>query len=154
MISAALEQSRLDNDPNTRIIHDPFANEVDVLSFNQYIGWYEGLPDFARKINWQIDIDKPVLISEFGAGAKFGFHADERTRFSEEYQADLYKETIDMLRRIPQLSGFSPWILMDFRSPRRVLPKIQDNWNRKGLLSEKGEKKMAFFVLQDFYKNK
>ena len=154
LISAALEQSRLDNDPNTRIIHDPFANEVDVLSFNQYIGWYEGLPDFARKINWQIDIDKPVLISEFGAGAKFGFHADERTRFSEEYQADLYKETIDMLTRIPQLSGFSPWILMDFRSPRRVLPKIQDNWNRKGLLSEKGEKKMAFFVLQDFYKNK
>lgn len=154
LISAALEQSSLGGDGNTRTISDPFASDVDVLSFNQYIGWYDGLPDKARNINWQIDLDKPVLISEFGAGAKYGFHADSRTRFSEEYQADLYKETIDMLKRIPQMQGFSPWILMDFRSPRRVLPEIQDNWNRKGLISEKGEKKQAFFVLQEFYKNR
>jgi beta-glucuronidase len=41
---------------------------------------------------------------------------------------------------------------MDFRSPRRLLPGIQDNYNRKGLISEKGEKKKAFFVLQKAYK--
>lgn len=154
LISAALEQSRVNNNPNLRTIHDPFAEAVDVLSFNQYIGWYEGLPDHARNINWQISQEKPVLISEFGAGAKYGFHADNRTRFSEEYQADLYKETLAMLDRIPQVQGFSPWILMDFRSPRRVLPRTQDNWNRKGLISENGEKKLAFFVLQAYYLNK
>ena len=59
-----------------------------------------------------------------------------------------------MLERIDQLQGFSPWILVDFRSPRRVLPEIQDGWNRKGLISEDGKKKKAFFVLQTFYKNK
>ena len=59
-----------------------------------------------------------------------------------------------MLDKIDQLQGFSPWILVDFRSPRRVLPEIQEGWNRKGLLSENGKKKKAFFVLQDYYKHK
>ncbi len=153
LISAALEQSNIEGDPNTRTIDDPFADEVDVLSFNQYIGWYDGLPEKCRNIKWEITQDKPVLISEFGAGAKYGFHADSLTRWSEEYQAYLYGETIDMLEKIPQLSGFSPWILMDFRSPRRPLPEIQEYWNRKGLVSEKGEKKMAFYILQNFYQN-
>ncbi|MEZ5426676.1 MAG: hypothetical protein R2747_10450, partial [Pyrinomonadaceae bacterium] len=76
------------------------------------------------------------------------------TRWSEEYQESLYLETLQMIGRIGQLQGFSPWILADFRSPRRHLPKIQDGWNRKGLISDKGEKKKAFFVLQDFYRKK
>ena len=57
-----------------------------------------------------------------------------------------------MLRKIPFLRGTTPWILMDFRSPRRPLPRIQDFFNRKGLLSNRGEKKKAFFVLQEFYR--
>lgn len=154
LISAALEQSNKDKDGNIRTIHDPFADAVDVLSFNQYIGWYDGLPDKCSKISWEISQDKPVLISEFGAGALKGYYADSLTRWSEEYQANLYKETLKMLAKLPQLSGFSPWVLVDFRSPRRVLPKIQDGWNRKGLISEKGDKKKAFFVLQEFYKTK
>ena len=50
--------------------------------------------------------------------------------------------------------GTTPWILKDFRSPRRVLPGIQDYYNRKGVVSDKGEKKKAFYVLRDWYKNK
>jgi beta-glucuronidase len=57
-----------------------------------------------------------------------------------------------MLNRIPQLRGLSPWILMDFRSPRRQLPGIQDGFNRKGLISNHGEKKQAFYLLQKAYK--
>jgi beta-glucuronidase len=45
----------------------------------------------------------------------------------------------------------SPWILRDFRSPRRPLPGIQDFWNRKGLLSDTGERKLAWFLLRDYY---
>ncbi len=48
----------------------------------------------------------------------------------------------------------SPWVLMDFRSPNRVLAGIQDEFNRKGLISREGpEKKLAFYVLQKAYKN-
>lgn len=58
-----------------------------------------------------------------------------------------------MLQKIPQLRGITPWILVDFRSPRRPLPGVQDGWNRKGLISQTGDKKEAFYVLQDFYNN-
>jgi beta-glucuronidase len=58
-----------------------------------------------------------------------------------------------MLKRIPFLRGATPWILKDFRSPRRTLPKFQDYFNRKGLISNEGEKKKAFFALQQFYQN-
>ena len=56
-----------------------------------------------------------------------------------------------MADRIPTLAGLSPWILKDFRSPRRQLAAVQDGWNRKGLISETGEPKLAFAVLADWY---
>ncbi|NNE03052.1 MAG: beta-glucuronidase [Eudoraea sp.] len=154
LISAALEQSSYEGDPTVKTINDAFADVVDVLSFNQYIGWYDGLPQKTQQIQWKIQQNKPVLVSEFGAGAKKGVHGDTLTRWSEEYQEYLYEETLKMLNGIDQLRGMSPWILVDFRSPRRVLPVIQDGWNRKGLLSEDGQKKKAFFVLQNFYESK
>ncbi len=56
-----------------------------------------------------------------------------------------------MLTQIPGLRGLTPWILVDFRSPRRPHPHFQDFWNRKGLISETGKKKKAFFTLKNFY---
>lgn len=154
LISAALEQQNDQGDPNTKTIHDPFAEKVDILSFNEYIGWYDGGIDKCKKIKWNITQNKPVMISEFGAGAKYGLHGDKDERWTEEYQEYLYKETLKMLDQIDQLRGMSPWILVDFKSPRRVLPGIQDNYNRKGLISEKGEKKKAFYVLKNYYESK
>lgn len=152
LISAAMEKHTNAGDPLTQIVQDPFADYVDVLAFNEYIGWYDGLPVKCSKVKWEINCEKPVIITEFGADALGGYHADKLTRFSEEYQEDLYKQQIAMLKKIPQLRGMTPWILCDFRSPRRVLPYYEDGWNRKGLISNKGIKKKAFYVLQKFYK--
>ncbi|GGD54123.1 beta-glucuronidase [Muriicola marianensis] len=154
LISAALEQSSYQGDPWVRTIEDDFARVTDILSFNQYIGWYDGLPDKAEKISWKIQQNKPVFISEFGGGAKQGYFGDKHTRWTEDYQEYLYEENIKMLSSIEQLRGMSPWILVDFRSPRRMLPKIQDGWNRKGLISEEGIKKKAFYTLQKYYLSK
>ncbi|MBT8269863.1 MAG: beta-glucuronidase [Bacteroidia bacterium] len=154
LISAALEQKDYNGNPLIRTIDDPFSEVVDVLSFNQYIGWYDGLPEKCSMISWKIDKDKPVLISEFGAGAKAGLYGHKSSRWTEEFQEDLYVQTLKMIKKIDQLQGISPWILVDFRSPRRVLPVIQDGWNRKGLISDEGLKKKAFYVLKDFYKDK
>ena len=151
LISAALEQTDYEGNTNIRTIDDSFADVVDILSFNQYVGWYDGLPEKCGQISWKITQDKPVLISEFGAGAKFGLHGDKSVRWTEEFQEDVYIQTLKMLEGIEQLQGFSPWILVDFKSPRRMLPEIQDGYNRKGLISEDGKKKKAFFVLKDFY---
>src|SRR4029077_10010044 len=93
-----------------------------------------------------------LVVSEFGGDAKYGLHGDAGARWTEEYQADLYRHQLLMLRSIRQLRGMSPWILMDFRSPRRPLPGIQDYFNRKGLISDQGEKKEAFYILQKAYK--
>jgi beta-glucuronidase len=149
LLTAALEHHYVND--TTVVIDDPFGNSLDVIGLNEYIGWYDGLPDKADRLHWKTMYEKPIIISEFGADALQGFHGDSLTRWSEEYQENLYKHQIGMLKRIPHLQGISPWILADFRSPRRNLPGKQDQWNRKGLISDKGIKKKAFYILQQFY---
>jgi len=137
---------------HSKIVDDPLGKALDVIGVNEYIGWYEGHPETADVTQWNIAYDKPLIVSEFGGGAKAGLHGDENQRWTEEYQASIYRHQLPMLNRIPQLRGMSPWILMDFRSPNRVLAGIQDEFNRKGLISDQGTKKMAFYVLQRAYK--
>lgn len=152
LISAALQVQH--HEGTTRVIDDPLGADLDVLGCNEYIGWYEGTTDDSDKASWKAAYNKPLIISEFGAGAKYGLHGDKDTRFTEEFQADVYEHQVKMLDRIDFLRGTTPWILMDFRSPRRLLPGVQDYYNRKGLISNKGEKKKAFYVLQKWYEQK
>lgn len=149
LITAAMERHYVDQ--TTQMIDDPFGKYVDVLGCNEYIGWYDGLPKKCENMAWKIMYDKPVIISEFGGGALYGLHGDELTRWTEEFQADVYKENLAMLQKLPFVKGMTPWILKDFRSPRRPLPSIQDFWNRKGLISDRGQKKKAFYILKEFY---
>ena len=76
------------------------------------------------------------------------------TCVAEEFQENLYRENCAMLDKIDGLAGTTPWILKDFRSPRRVLNGIQDYYNRKGLFSDDGHKKKAFYVLKEWYQGK
>ena len=149
LLSAAMERHYLDD--KTQMIDDPLAEYLDVLGCNEYVGWYDGLPEKADGLEWKSKYQKPLVMSEFGGDALFGHHGDALTRWTEEYQEDIYQHQIGMLKRIPFLRGTSPWILMDFRSPRRPLPGIQDFWNRKGLISDRGERKKAFYVMQRWY---
>ena len=151
LISMAMEVTGASNYVNR--LNDNMNEYVDVVSFNQYIGWYRDVND-APKMKWEIPYNKPVIISEFGGGARYGYHGEKNQRWTEEFQENLYIENLAMLDKIEGLSGTTPWILKDFRSPRRVLPGIQDYYNRKGLFSDKGEKKKAFYVLQQWYNSK
>ena len=151
LISMAMEVTGASNYVNR--LNDNMNQYVDVVSFNQYIGWYRDVND-APKMRWEIPYDKPVIISEFGGGARYGLHGQKNQRWTEEFQENLYKENIAMIDKIEGLAGTTPWILKDFRSPRRVLPGVQDYYNRKGLVSDKGEKKKAFYVLRDWYSGK
>jgi beta-glucuronidase len=153
LVSAAMEVRTDPNDRAHKIVDDPFGAFTDLLSFNEYIGWYDGLPDMLPNVRWSLAYKKPVVISEFGADALQGLHGDASVRFTEEYQARLYRLTLEMLGRIPQWRGATPWILCDFRSPRRPLPKIEDGWNRKGLIGSNGQRKQAFLELKAFYES-
>ena len=151
LISMAMEVTGASNYVNR--LNDNMNEFVDVVSFNQYIGWYRDVND-APKMRWEIPYDKPVIISEFGGGARYGLHGAKNQRWTEEFQENLYIENLAMIDKIEGLAGTTPWILKDFRSPRRVLPGVQDYYNRKGLVSDNGEKKKAFFVLKQWYENK
>ena len=151
LISMAMEVTSADNYVNR--LDDNMNKYVDVISFNQYIGWYRDVND-ASKMVWEIPYEKPVIVSEFGGGAKYGLHGEKNQRWTEEFQENLYKENVAMLDKIDGLAGTTPWILKDFRSPRRVLNEIQDYYNRKGLFSDEGEKKLAFYVMKKWYEKK
>ncbi len=139
---------------HTKIVDDPLGKALDVIGANEYVGWYDQAPEGADTTEWRVDYDKPLIMSEFGGGAKAGLHGAENERWTEEYQANIYRHQLAMFNRIPQLRGLSAWILVDFRSPTRNLAGIQDGFNRKGLISDQGQKKAAFFVLQKAYLDK
>lgn len=137
-----------------KIVDDPLGKALDVIGANEYIGWYEKKPETADLTKWRIDYQKPMIMTEFGGEAKAGLHGGDNDRWTEEYQANIYRHQLAMFNNIPQLRGLSAWILMDFRSPNRPLAGIQDEFNRKGLISDQGQKKQAFYVLQKAYKEK
>jgi beta-glucuronidase len=139
---------------HTKIVDDPLGKALDVIGANEYVGWYEQTAEGADTTDWRVDYDKPIIMSEFGGGAKAGLHGADNERWTEEFQANIYRHQIGMLNRVPNLRGMSAWILMDFRSPTRNLAGIQDGYNRKGLISDQGQKKAAFFVLQKAYVEK
>ncbi len=137
---------------NEMVQDDPLIKALDVVGQNEYIGWYLMHPEDADNVKWLLP-QKPVLISEFGAEAKQGNHGGKDQRWTEEQQVNFYEHQFVMINKIPQVRGLIPWVLMDFRSPTRNIPGLQDGYNRKGLISEDGKKKQAFYLFQKVYKD-
>lgn len=101
-----------------------------MLGLNEYVGWYQGKREGADRMQWRTAYAKPLIISKFGGGAAYGRHGDEDERWTEECRANLFVHQISMLKRVPSLSAMAPGLLMDFRSPRRTLPEVQNYRNR------------------------
>lgn len=153
LLSMAMERS--DKSPTVLSIQDKMSEYVDIISCNQYLGWYDGLNEKIDRVRWEVDYEKPLVFSEMGGAAVAGYHGDKTQIWTEEYQEELYRKSLKMIdERMSSVAGISPWILMDFRSPRRLLPQVQDGYNRKGLISNRGQKKKAFYILRDWYENK
>jgi beta-glucuronidase len=152
LITSVINDQRYEN--QTMHVWDTLYKYFDIMAINEYLGWYVPWQGKPADTKWQYVYQKPVFISEFGGEAKFGNQtgaADEANSWREEYQEQIYKDQIDMFRTMPNLAGVCAWILVDYRSPVRMQPVFQNGYNRKGLLSEKGEKKKAWFVLNHFY---
>lgn len=132
-------------------IEDRLVNHLDIIGLNEYCGWYTAdlkmLPALFANSNPQ----KPVIITEFGADAYVGQRGTITDKGTEDCQAFVYEKQIENIRKIDYIKGMTPWILYDFRCPRRTSIN-QRYYNTKGLLSsDKKHKKMAFDVLRDFY---
>lgn len=150
LVSAALQNVNKRLAPTVYTVEDPLGEALDLFSYNEYIGWYDAPKEFCDSITWQLNTNKPVVISEFGGGARLGRHSGQNAYFSEDNMVELYKHQFTMLRKIPGLAGTIPWVLKDFYSPHRLLIGIQDNFNRKGLYDDQGRKKAVWQVVKDW----
>ena len=137
-----------------RKILDPFADKVDVIGINTYCGWYEDEAKNCAKYQWESPYNKPIIVSEFGAGALQGYRGASNKIFTEDFQVEVFKHNLAMLSNMSDLRGVSPWLLKDFLSPRRPLANIQDYWNRKGLRSDQGVEKAVWQLMKDWYAQK
>lgn len=156
-ITTASNSSRyLDGDNKNLTLVDPLADVVDIIAVNKYLGWYGQWGAAPEDTRWVTREDKPLIVSEFGAGALYGSHNDPENvnTFTEEYMAMIYSKYIVFFDQIPNLCGVTPWVMFDFRSTRRSNLKYQDNWNRKGLLSPNSEKKQAWYIMKEYYDKK
>jgi beta-glucuronidase len=140
----------------TMNVWDSLYRKFDFMAINEYLGWYVPWQGIPANTQWKMVCQKPVIISEFGGEAKYGNKTgppDEANSWREEYQEQIYKDQVQLFGTIPNLAGVIAWILIDYRSPVRMQPLYQNGYNRKGLLSEKGEKKMAWWILNKYYKS-
>ncbi|MDR2052878.1 MAG: hypothetical protein LBP80_05630, partial [Treponema sp.] len=70
---------------------------------------------------------------------------------TEDKQKALYEKQAATFKKCPYIAGTTPWILYDFRCPRR-LNRYQEGFNRKGLIDQdRKTKKLAFDVMRRFY---
>ncbi len=156
LITAAFDLVRFDEKKQIFYMDDPFIKELDVIAINKYMGWYHPWPIAPEKAIWDVATGQPLIISEFGGEALYGQPGDENvaSSWSEDYQAKLYRDNIAMFANIPNLKGVSPWILFDFRSPFRFHPTNQEDWNRKGLVSDQGYRKKAWYIMKSYFDTK
>jgi len=134
---------------------------VDVIFVNEYFGWYVG---DASQVGAYLDQyhkrfpDKAIVVSEFGAGAVPGIKGDEvfmpgsrPQRFTEDYQVEFYKEQIKQILSRDYVVGMMPWSFADFRDASRPQHHPVPNYNLKGVVTQKREKKKVFPVLAETY---
>lgn len=153
LVTSAFNNMRFEG--NKAYIEDKLNSLMDVMAINQYLGWYKIWPETDKEVEWISKFNKPLIFSEFGGEAVFGNNIDPNraSSWSEDYLVDIYKRQFKMFTNIPFLRGVTPWLLVDFRSPGRAHPIYQKGWNRKGLISDRGEKKKAWYIVADHFKN-
>ena len=133
------------------IINDRLSEYVDIIGINEYFGWYNPNFDDLPRLFENSKPTKPVVICETGADARAFHHGSKDDLMTEDNQLYVFQRQIEVLSKIPYIKGISPWILFDFRCPRR-LHSLQNYYNLKGLLSaDKTHRKLAFYAMRDFY---
>lgn len=156
-ITSALNSVSYDkNDPAKLVLNDPLAEYLDIIGVNMYMGWYMKMQFDPAETELVTIADKPIILSEYGAGAVYANYGDggNINSFSEDYMAKVYRDNLVLFEKTPNLCGTAPWILFDFRSPVRAHSMYQQGWNRKGLISPEGNRKSAWYIMRDYYNSK
>ena len=151
-----LDESRLITYASHRAKADLCFDNCDFISINTYPGWYgrdyHNWPNEIKEFREYADSvgqhDKPMIISEFGAGGIKGDTSFDGMIWSETYQHDYFEFTLPFLCDCPDVAGTIIWQYCDMRTSERrdVALKRPRNYNNKGLLDEHRNPKLAYFT--------
>ena len=100
--------------------------------------------------------DKPVVMSEFGAGGIYGETAFEDVIWTENYQQEYLEYTLNLFMNHPRMNGTIVWQYGDIRvnlTSRRALARPR-SFNNKGLVNEYRRPKMAYYTVKKAYTDK
>ena len=138
---------------------DITTRTMDVVCINRYYGWYNLSGDlenaayaFQQELDFWAGIDKPLVLSEYGADTVAGLHGTAPEMFTEEFQVEYYKTINACLDSRPFVVGEWPWNFADFstqQGPMRV-----GSCNRKGLFTRERTPKLAAHYFKDRWAKK
>lgn len=133
----------------------------DVISINQYNGWYgEDIDSWAKFID---DVktrrdalgfgDKPIIMSEFGGAAVWGHRNFETFKWSEDYQSRLLSHCINLFLSDPAIVGTYIWQFCDTRTAAEAGLNRARGYNNKGILNEYRNPKASYFAVREIYRS-
>jgi beta-glucuronidase len=130
----------------------------DLMCLNRYWGWYvQGgdLDQALQSLFFELDtlherFGKPILLTEFGADAIPGHHAQPPEMFSEEYQAEVLVRYIELLREKPYVRGEHIWNLCDFKTSQGITRAGALNY--KGIFTRDRRPKLAAHRIRDLWR--
>ena len=137
---------------------DITTRSMDVICINRYYGWYNlsgnlkvAKEALEEEMQFWKKIDKPLMLTEYGADAIPGFHAIAPEMFTEEYQAAYLEAMNSVMDRFSFVIGEQVWNYADFdtqQGPMRVCG------NHKGVFSRDRNPKMAAYLLRKRWKER
>ena len=156
-----MDLSRPTTSATCRHFTDICLDLPDVVSFNMYSGWYQDVEVKERheqEMEWIASAGgagKPVIVSEFGAAAMYGYRDRGRCKWSEERQADIIRENLEVYRKDSRLSGAFIWQFADCRVTEEGgwFATRARSHNNKGVLDEYRRPKLAYDTVKEFFEN-
>jgi len=132
--------------------------DCDLVCVNRYYGWYSEpgrLPEAFQKLSLDLDAihkkyKKPVLVTEFGADAIPGTHANPPEMYSEEYQAEMLEGYLKVMSTKPYVAGAHVWNLCDFKTAQAAHRPAGMNY--KGVFTRDRQPKLAAHLLRKLWK--
>lgn len=135
----------------------------DIISMNIYVGWYDSeekefatwegaLSEMDRYFEETGVENKPLIMSEFGAAALYGYHTFDNLKWTEEYQAELIGKCLELFYGHPGYVGTYVWQFSDIRTAKEAGLNRARSYNNKGVLNEFRRPKLAYTTVKNIYK--
>lgn len=131
----------------------------DVMCVNRYYGWYTHTGELAagvKLLHLELDAlhkayNKPIVITEFGADAYPGMHAEQPEMFTEEFQVEFLKAYLDFADQKDYIAGMHVWAFSDFKTSQGIIRFGGVNY--KGVFTRDRKPKAAAHYLKSRWNN-